>query len=73
METEAIDGMVVSEVNIAGPCAVDRTGWLLRLGRSASTCVIVARQWSEVDMALLSQRLEQGTKHRKAPELKKGL
>ncbi|UQG60860.1 amidase [Marinobacter sp. M3C] len=67
---EAIDGMVVSEVNIAGLPAVTVPAGFYASG-APFNLVIVARQWSEVEMLAIAYAYEQGTKHRKAPELKK--
>ncbi len=67
---ETIDGMVVSEVNIAGLPAVTMPAGFYASGAPFSL-VIVSRQWSEADILAIAYAYEQGTKHRKAPELKK--
>ena len=67
---ETIDGMVVSEVNIAGLPAVTMPAGFYASGAPFSL-VIVARQWSEAEILAIAYAYEQGTKHRKAPELKK--
>ena len=68
---ETIDGMVVSEVNIAGLPAVTIPAGFYASG-APFNLVIVARQWSEADILAIAYAYEQGTNHRKAPELKKG-
>ena len=67
---ETIDGMVVSEVNIAGLPAVTIPAGFYASG-APFNLVIVARQWSEADILAIAYAYEQGTNHRKAPELKK--
>ncbi len=67
---ETIDGMVVSEVNIAGLPAVTIPAGFYASG-APFNLVIVARQWSEADMLAIAYAYEQGTRHRKPPELKK--
>jgi Asp-tRNA(Asn)/Glu-tRNA(Gln) amidotransferase A subunit family amidase len=67
---ETIDGMVVSEVNIAGLPAVTVPAGFYPSG-APFNIVIVARQWTEADILAIAYAYEQGTKHRKATELKK--
>lgn len=67
---ETIDGMVVSEVNIAGLPAVTIPAGFYASG-APFNLVIVARQWTEAEMLAIAYAYEQGTKHRKAPELEK--
>ncbi|MEO7129654.1 MAG: amidase, partial [Rhodoferax sp.] len=67
---ETIDGMVVSEVNIGGLPAVTIPAGYYASG-APFNLVIVARQWSEADILAIAYAYEQGTRHRKAPELKK--
>ncbi len=67
---ETIDGMVVSEVNIAGLPAVTIPAGFYASG-APFNLVIVARQWSEADILAIAYAYEQGTRHRKATELKK--
>lgn len=67
---ETIDGMVVSEVNIAGLPAVTIPAGFYKSG-APFNLVIVARQWCEADILALAYAYEQGTNYRRAPELKK--
>ena len=67
---EVIDAMVVSEINIAGLPAVTVPAGFYASG-APFNLVIVAPQWSEADILALAYAYEQGTTHRKAPELKK--
>jgi Asp-tRNA(Asn)/Glu-tRNA(Gln) amidotransferase A subunit family amidase len=67
---ETIDGMVVSEVNIAGLPAVTIPAGFYASG-APFNLVIVARQWSEADMLAIAYAYEQATMHRKATELQK--
>lgn len=67
---ETIDGMVVSEVNIAGLPAVTIPAGFYASG-APFNLVIVARQWTEADMLAIGYAYEQGTGYRKATELKK--
>lgn len=68
--TETIDAMVVSEINIAGLPAVTVPAGYYASG-APFNLVIVAPQWSEADILALAYAYEQGTMHRKAPELKR--
>ena len=67
--TETIDAMVVSEINIGGLPAVTVPAGFYASG-APFNLVIVSRQWSEADMLAFAYAYEQGTQHRKAPELK---
>ena len=67
---ETIDGMVVSEVNIAGLPAVTIPAGFYASG-APFNLVIVARQWCEADMLAIAYAYEQATRYRKSPELKK--
>lgn len=68
--SETIDGMVVSEVNIAGLPAVTIPAGYYASG-APFNLVIVARQWCEADILALAYAYEQGTHHRKAPKITK--
>jgi len=60
---------VVSEVNIAGLPAVTIPAGFYSSG-APFNLVIVAKQWTEVDILALAYAYEQATNHRKPPELK---
>ncbi len=66
---EVIDAMVVSEINIAGLPAVTVPAGHYSSG-APFNLVIVAPQWSEADILAIAYAYEQGTKYRKAAELK---
>ncbi len=61
---------VVSEVNIAGLPAVTVPAGFYASG-APYNIVIVAPQWTEADILAIAYAYEQGTRHRKAPALKK--
>lgn len=67
---EAIEAMVVSEINIAGLPAVTVPAGFYESG-SPFNLVISGPQWTEADILALAYAYEQGTMHRKAPELVK--
>ena len=68
--SDYIHETVVSEVNIAGLPAVTVPAGFYASG-APYNIVIVAPQWTEADILAIAYAYEQGTRHRKAPELKK--
>jgi Asp-tRNA(Asn)/Glu-tRNA(Gln) amidotransferase A subunit family amidase len=68
--SDYIHETVVSEINIAGLPAVTVPAGFYQSG-APYNIVIVAPQWTEADILALAYAYEQGTRHRRAPVLKK--
>jgi aspartyl-tRNA(Asn)/glutamyl-tRNA(Gln) amidotransferase subunit A len=68
--SDYIHETVVSEINIAGIPAVTVPAGFYASG-APYNIVIVAPQWTEADILALAYSYEQGTRHRRAPVLKK--
>ena len=68
--SDYIHETVVSEINIAGLPAVTVPAGYYASG-APYNIVIVAPQWTEADILAIAYSYEQGTRHRRAPVLKK--